>query len=165
MFNRTMPGKRQLAWVIMSATMALTLASSGALASPKCSRVSGKFTLQTVSGPACLSPVGLCAIGSYQGDIRGTSDFTGTNLVPSVDTPTTSVVFLTGDNLIHTDQGELLTKDAIVLRTSGAGDFAEVDTVIGGTGNFQRATGSLSAVGTFTTEGGQGRYTGEICRP
>ena len=33
------------------------------------------------------------------------------------------MIVLTGDNAIHTSGGTLLTKDAIVLQTSGDGDF------------------------------------------
>jgi len=80
-------------------------------------------------------------------------------------TPTTAVLLLTGDNIIHTDGGDLLTKDAIVLRTTGAGDFAEVDTVIGGTGDWTGASGQFSATGTFTSAGGAGRYAGQVCVP
>jgi hypothetical protein len=83
-----------------------------------------------------------------------------------MDTPTTAVVLLTGDNLIQTARGNLMTKDAIVLKTSGAGDFAEVDAIVGGTGAWIGVTGTIRAQGTFTTAaGGKGQYTGEICRP
>jgi hypothetical protein len=74
---------------------------------------------------------------------------------------------LTGDNQFSvTGGGTLSTKDAIVLRTSGAGEFAEVDTVVGGTGVFAGTTGVLRAQGTFTaTTGGSGDYVGELCTP
>ena len=53
-----------------------------------------------------------------------------------------------------------------MLKTTGAGDFAEVDTIVGGAGEWVGVTGTLRAQGTFTpTAGGQGDYTGEICRP
>jgi len=47
----------------------------------------------------------VCATGSYSGGLAGTSAFTGTSLVPTVDTPTTAVVLLTGDALITTKAG------------------------------------------------------------
>ena len=76
------------------------------------------------------------------------------------------MVLLTGDNAIQTPDGTLFTKDAIVLRTTGAGEFAEVDVVVGGTGEWTGATGTLTATGTFTAlAGGEGRYEGEICTP
>ena len=86
-------------------------------------------------------------------------------MIPTVHTPTTSVVMVTGDNLIHTETGDVLTKDAIALRTSGAGEFAEVDVVVGGTGAWLGATGQVSALGTFTASGGEGTYSGEVCLP
>jgi hypothetical protein len=109
---------------------------------------------------------GPCATGVYSGDLAGSSTFTGTSLIPTVDTPTTSVVLLTGDIAIRTRRGDILTKDAIVLRTTGPGDFAEVDTVVGGTGALVGISGVLRAQGTFTAAaGGEGRYRGEICLP
>ena len=58
-----------------------------------------------------------------------------------------------------------MTKDAIVLQTTGAGDFAEVDTIVGGTGEWAGTTGSITAFGKFTGAGGEGAYTGEVCTP
>jgi hypothetical protein len=56
----------------------------------------------------------------------------------------------------------LLTKDAIILRTTGAGDFAEVDMIVGGSGDWAGAIGTISTSGTFAA-GGEGTYTGEVC--
>lgn len=148
--------------IVASAVIALMIATSGATAASTCKKINGQFTLQPVS-EACTSPVGICATGVFKGDIKGNSEFTGTGLVPTVDTTSTGVVLLTGDNVIHTAKGDLTTKDAIAFRTVKPGDFAEVDTVIAGTGAWAGATGRFSAAGTFTTAGGQGNYTGEIC--
>jgi hypothetical protein len=160
---------RRTGWLVagVSLLVGLTVASDGAVAAAaRCRPVDGRFTLQPVTGPACLSPVGVCATGVYSGDIEGTSTFVGTSLIPTADTPTTAVVLLTGDNTIHTRRGDLLTKDAIVLRTTGDGDFAEVDTIVGGAGGLVGASGVLRAQGTFTAAaGGGGRYVGEVCVP
>ena len=156
---------RKSRWLLVGipALFALVLASSGAEAAG-CKKVSGKFTLTSVTGPTCSSPVEICADGSYSGGLAGPSAFTGTSLIQTVDTPTTGVVLLTGDNQIATKTGTLLTKDAIALRTTGTGDFAEVDTVISGTGEWAGATGTLRAQGTFTVAGGgSGDYVGQIC--
>lgn len=76
------------------------------------------------------------------------------------------MVLLTGDNAIESAGGRVLTKDAIVLRTTGDGDFADVDTIVGGTGVWAGRTGVLRAQGSFTTAaGGEGRYAGEVCAP
>lgn len=143
----------------------LVLAASGAEAAA-CKKVSGSFTLTPVTGPACASPVGICAAGVYKGGIKASSVFTGSSLLQTVDTPTTAVVLLTGDNLLTSDADTLQTKDAIVLRTSGAGEFAEVDTAVAGTGQWAGVTGVLRAQGTFTlAAGGSGDYVGELCTP
>jgi hypothetical protein len=109
--------------------------------------------------------LGLCTNGTYKGGLKGTSIFIGSSITPTADTPTTSVVLLTGGNRIETKHGTLMTKDAIVLRTTGAGEFAEVDTIVGGTGEWVGANGQIIASGTFTAAGGEGEYSGEICMP
>jgi hypothetical protein len=156
---------RKARWLLVGVPVlfALVLASSGAEAAG-CKKVSGKFTLTSVTGPTCTSAVDICAAGSYSGGLAGQSAFTGTSLIQTVDTPTTGVVLLTVDNQITTKAGTLATRDAIALRTTGTGDFAEVDTVISGTGEWAGATGVLRAQGTFTAQsGGSGEYVGEIC--
>jgi hypothetical protein len=163
---QSLPKSRWSTLAVFSACAVLLLAAGQPTdAAPICKKVKGKFTLQPVSGPACVSPVPLCATGSYQGGIAGDSTFTGSSLIQTVDTPTTAVVLLTGDNVIQTADGTLLTKDAIVLRTTGAGEFAEVDTIVGGTDELAGASGVFTATGTFTSAGGEGTYRGEICVP
>jgi hypothetical protein len=147
------------------AIILLPLVGSSAPNGSRCRKVHGRFTLQVVSGPGCSSPIGICATGSYQGAISGTSFFTVTSLVPTVDTAVTSVVLLTGDNVIQTKDGSLTTKDAIVQKTTGAGEFAEVDEIIGGTGELAGATGTLTATGTLSGATGEGVYSGELCTP
>ncbi len=166
MFSSIKSWWAKFAVLVVCVVIAALTTSSAAIAGPNCRKVNGKFSLQPVTGPACTSSVGICASGSYKGDLAGTSTFTGTSLIQTVDTPTTSVVLLTGDTLIQAKGGNLLTKDAIVLKTTGAGNFAEIDTVISGTGEWAGATGQISALGTFTTaNGGEGDYSGEICTP
>ena len=156
----------QQAWRILTLVVASAAALGGGKAAADCKKVSGKLFLQPVTGPACLSPVGVCAALEYGGDLKGTADFTGSSLIPTADTPTTGVVLLTGDNVIHTPDGDLFTKDAITLRTTGEREFAEVDVAIGGTGAWAGATGTFTATGTFDpVGGGTGRYEGEICKP
>jgi hypothetical protein len=156
----------RFAVLVVSVMTVLTLAGGAAVAAARCKKVEGSFTFQPVSAPICTAPVGVCATGTYRGSLKGASTFTGMSLTQTVDTPTTAVVLLTGDNLIHTAGGDLMTKDAIVLKTIGAGDFAEVDTIVGGTGVWAGASGTIRAQGTFAlATGGQGNYVGEICRP
>jgi hypothetical protein len=153
------------------AAFAFTFALAGlgaagpAAASPNCHAIIGTVRLAASTSGPCSSPIALCATGELRGTLRGNSDFTGTSSLPTVDTAATSVVLLTGDNVIHTRRGDLFTKDAIVLATAGDGDFAEVDTILGGTGALAGATGHLSAIGTFAAGVGDGTYVGELCVP
>jgi hypothetical protein len=147
----------------------LTLASGLFLgapvsADPICQAVHGRVDL-AVSGEPCGSATGLCATGLLYGALQAHSEFVGTSAVPTVDTPATGVLVLTGDNVIHTRDGDLFTKDAIVLNSAGDGEFAEVDTIVGGTGSYEGATGYLIATGTFSGGGGVGVYIGKVCRP
>lgn len=148
----------------MSAVVALVVSAGGAEAAG-CKKVSGKMSIVPVTA-SCASAVGICATTTYSGGFVGQGSFVGTALLQTADTPTTSAVLLTGDQAIATKTGRLLTKDAIVLRLSGAGEFAEVDTVVGGTAEWLGSTGTLRAQGTFNpTTGGGGDYVGEFCLP
>jgi len=128
--------------------LALAVASvQPAAADSNCHTRRGSVSIQIFSGSGCTSAVGLCATVTFRGGLRGQSQFVGTSLVPTVDVATTGVVLLTGDNQIHTADGDLFTKDAIVFNTTGNGEFAEVDTLVGGTGDFAGATGRQIAHG------------------
>jgi hypothetical protein len=154
----------RLAVLSLSPLLALLLVGN-TLAASNCKKINGKVILQALPSSSCLSAIDLCASGSLSGDLVGTSSFTGTSQAVTADTPATSVILLTGDNAIHTSGGTLMTKDAIVLQTTGNGQFGEVDTVVGGTGEWAGATGTFRAVGTFANGVGQGDYIGEICTP
>ncbi|HRC86994.1 MAG TPA: hypothetical protein PK413_15405 [Thermoanaerobaculia bacterium] len=138
-------------------------ASSAATAEPLCRKIHGRLLLAASTEPGCTSPIGLCANATLSGSLRGESDFVGSSFVPTVDTGATGVLILTGDNTLHLRGGDLLTKDAVVLATTGAGEFAEVDTVVGGTGFWEGAHGKYTATGLFANGSGQGSYEGEIC--
>lgn len=142
----------------------LTLAIPAA-AEPQCRRVHSRVTIEAEAVPTCGSPIGLCANTTYRGQLKGTSSFVGTSFLPTVDTGATGTVVLTGDNLIHLGDGDLVTKDAIVLSTLATGEFAEVDTILSGTGAYAGATGNLTATGTFINGVGEGVLEGVICTP
>lgn len=141
--------------------LASVLAAAPASADPSCHTRHGSVEIQLTSGPSCSSPIDFCANVAFRGALKGTSNFTGTSIVPSVDTPTTGIVFITGDNVIHTGEGDVFVKDAIVFNTGGKGEFAEVDTIVGGTGDYAGATGHLQALG----ENLEGSFVVEICTP
>lgn len=163
-------GKPSSRWIRLALKVAipgflLIVIATQALAAPACKKIKGKFTLQAFTGPECTSAVDICATGNYSGDFAGTSVFIGSSVIPSADTPTTGVVFLTGDATLTTNGGVLLTKDAISLSTTGNGEFGEVDTIVGGTGQWAGYVGKFTATGTFIGGSGEATYAGEVCTP
>src|SRR5262245_23144881 len=107
--------------------LALTLILAGpAFADPICKAVHGRLDL-AAGEPTCGSDINLCASGVLNGTLSAHSDFIGTSFVSTKNTPDTGDVVLTGNNTIHTKDGDLYTKDSIVLATAGDGEFAEVD--------------------------------------
>ena len=137
------------------------IAAAPASATPSCHTRIGTVSIEIFTDSTCLSAVGLCAKVQFRGGLRAESDFVGTSLTPSVDVASTGIVFLTGDNHIRTRHGDLFVKDAIVFNTTGEAEFSEVDTIVGGTGLYEGATGRLQAVG----KNNEGVYTVEICTP
>ncbi|HEV8578723.1 MAG TPA: hypothetical protein VGX68_06525 [Thermoanaerobaculia bacterium] len=156
---------RNLFRVVRFAVASLALfgfaAAQPAAADPNCKQLHGWVSIAITGDPSCTAPGGLCAIATFHGALRGEGNFVATSLTPNVDTPVTAVVLVTGDNQIHTADGDLFTKDAIVFNTIGQGEFAEVDTIIGGTGGFAGATGRLQALGSNL----EGSYVAELCLP
>lgn len=151
--------------LVLALTLVLAAVAAPAMAAPHCKRVHSHLFLEAEAVPTCGSPIGLCARATLRGSLKADTEFVGTSFLQTVDTPATAVVVLTGDNTFHTTRGDFFTKDAIVLSTVGAGEFAEVDTVIGGTGDWVGATGNLTASGTFANGTGEGIIEGEICTP
>lgn len=156
----------QRSFVFAAASLALAaLTAAPAQATPHCRNVHTVVLLQAEAQPTCGSEIFLCANGVLRGSLRGTSSFIGTSNETTVDTGSTGVILLTGDNTIHTEDGDLYTKDAIVLSTVGAGEFAEIDVIVGGTGAYSDATGVLTGTGTFAGGSGEGLLVGQICTP
>jgi hypothetical protein len=90
--------------------------------------------------------------------------------LPSADTPTTGVVFVIGDTTLQYarlggKRGTLAIKNAAAFRTIGEGDLSDTQVIIGGTGDFIGATGSLRISGTFVSGSGTSSYEGTICVP
>lgn len=152
---------------ILSA-LVLSLPSAGATEdTPSCRNIQSRFSLQLFGGPdsGCTSDIGQCAVGEYHGSLRGESEFVATSFGPTEDPDAGFVAVLTGDNVIHTPSGDIWTKDAIILAVDGGGEFAELDTVVGGTGDFEGATGRLIGTGSLVGANGTGMVSGEICWP
>jgi hypothetical protein len=152
MFHKNGSNWAKVVVIAVVALVGLILVSGVATASSNCKKVNGKLVLNADT------------TGSYSGDLRGTSAFTADG--PPSGTGVDGVLLLTGTNMITTNDGTLTTRDAIVLRGTEPGEFAEVDVVVGGTGEWYQATGVIQATGTFIFGvGGTGDYIGEICTP
>jgi hypothetical protein len=126
--------------------------------------VSGHFSSTVVTGPACVSPVGLCTEGTLlTGAIKGSFSFTATSLIQTVDTPTTGVVLYTGDLVVQATDGAFTCKDAGAVGATEQGPVASVCTIVSGTGAYAGVTGAQRFVGTFSAStGGSGDYTGSL---
>ena len=123
-----------------------------------------------VTGSACASPVGLCTVAQMFGSLKGRAVFTATAIIPSADMPTTGVVFVIGDTTVldarlGSKRGTLAIKNAAAFRTVGDGDLSDTQVIIGGTGDFIGATGSLRISGTFVAGSGTSSFEGTVCVP
>jgi len=151
-------------------SIALLGASAAPSEAAECKAVRGHFEETLVTGPTCTSPVGLCTVAQMLGALQGTAHFTASAIIPSADTPTTSVVFVIGDTLIEGakvagQRGTLIVKNAAAFRTTDDGDLADVQTITGGTDDLSGATGSLRISGNFVGTSGSATYQGVVCLP
>src|SRR5207237_4686119 len=107
-----------------------------------------------------------------QQGLNGTAFFTADSIAagPSTAPNALAAVSYSGVLQITTDKGTLSTRDTGIFDTSTgnapSGFFSSFDVVIGGTGQFQGATGDLfiggkTIAGQFVTS----VITGELCLP
>src|SRR3954465_3860924 len=71
-------------------------------AAEPCEQVRGTYVEHAVSGPECTSTVGLCIAGTYSGGLRRSFSGQATSVVPTTDTPQTSVALFTSTSTITT---------------------------------------------------------------
>lgn len=161
--------------ILLSAAALALLTLSGTTAgfstanATECTRVRGHLEETLLPPPDCTSPVGLCTIAQMFGHLRGAAHFTASAIIPSADTPTTGVVFVIGDTVVDAKlgdkQGTLTIKNAAAFRTVGQGDLSDTQVIIGGTGDFLGATGSLRISGNFVDGSGTSSFEGAVCLP
>jgi len=150
---------------------ALILGSTQARADPSCRTVQGSASLKPVPASDCPSPVQICGEGTFTGGLKGSYSSVLFTLTPTADTGVTQVVLFTAETTMPAAQvgpwrGQLVFKEAGSFHVAGAGEFGELYSAAGGTGDFVEATGVLRAVGTFdAVTGGEIAYQGQICVP
>ncbi|GAB1692826.1 DUF3224 domain-containing protein [Krasilnikovia sp. M28-CT-15] len=149
--------------------LAIVLGPATAIqAAAHCSTVTGNYDERPVTGPGCLSPVGLCIEATYRGGVTGKAEGSATSIVATADTPATTVQLFTSDSTltgkIAGRSGTLTIKNAGAFASGGDGSIVDLQTITGGTGELTGATGALRAQGTFSfPDGGHSRYSGTVC--
>jgi hypothetical protein len=159
----------RLAFLLAGITLFLSRPLASAEA--QCHRVRGFYEEHAAAAASCPSPVGLCIEGEFAGTIKGRFTSTATALQSSTDTPTTAVVWFTGDGVIHArvngKRGDILFKSAGAYQTTGDGNIVDLQSITAGTGELIGMTGVIRASGTFNPATGQGEseYEGTVCLP
>jgi hypothetical protein len=108
--------------------------------------------------------VGVCANLRFGGDLKGDGTLIATSLLPTSDTPTTSVVLLTSQMSIQANGASIAMRNAGSLETTGKGNYVDVAKIVSGTGRWTGATGAIRISGKFVAgEGGAATYKGNLC--
>ena len=162
---------RRLAAVAAGAVALVLAGGGGAGADARCREVSGRYA-EELAPAGCTSAVGPCIAARYTaGPLRGTFHGVATTFVTTADTSTTGVVLFTTDTVADVTawgrHGTLTIKNAGAFHGSGLGEIVDLQTIVGGTGDFTGATGALRASGTFDPVRGTGTstVTGTVCLP
>ena len=153
---------KRVAFVFASVVVVGMTATSLAFAESNTKSVRGTFSEQAVTSP-CTSPIGLCAAGEFKGGLHGTFEITATSATP---TSNPDVVLLTTSWVLHTKQGDINGSGQTLLNTV-TGYFSSVDSIVGGTGKWAGASGTLQSTGQFNaaTGVGEGDYQAVISVP
>lgn len=156
---------RRVAAVAVGAASVLLLGAT-VEADTACRSFSGSYSEQ-VAPAGCTSPLGLCIDAQYtSGPLHGTfhgvvsmSENAGTLGVSLFTTDTVATVSGWGMS------GTLTIQNAGAFATAGGGDIVDLQTIVGGTGDFAGASGAIRASGTFDSITGTGtsRFTGTVC--
>jgi hypothetical protein len=133
-----------------------------------CQEHSGDFTSTLVQPPACHSPIGICTHGVLTGDVEGTYDFIMTDLVCGSDPLDPALCTYTGDSIVTSEKGTIVTKDTGVMHQlppPALTPFVTTAEFINGTRRYKNATGVFVATGelNFITGEAVGTYSLQVC--
>ena len=127
----------------------------------------GSYVEHAVGGAGCTAPTGLCIAATYRGSIRGTLFGQATTISPNVDIAATGVLTFTSDSSFdgsfRNRTGTLTIKNAGAFRTVGGNSIVDLQSIVGGTGDFVGATGEIRASGIFANGAGASDYVGQLC--
>ena len=131
----------------------------------KIKHVKGDFTLQFhPPGPACQPWTGACLIGTATGDLAG-DVFIRVNNSYLVEGSARTVSVSNADITINTSNGEIKGAAAGSLDRS-SGEFHNVTSWVGGTGDYVQATGFVRVDGFDTPAGVEhSSYEGDLILP
>jgi hypothetical protein len=133
----------------LAAALLITVGAPSSVSADEggCHSYAGKFTAVAV---LCTT---FCTHGTLTGDLEGTYDFVATAFTSTG---------LIGKSTITLESGAAISgEDVSFLNADGT--FVTTVTIVGGTRQFEHATGTLVAEGVLTAAGTQGVYSAEIC--
>lgn len=152
---------------------AAAVACAGSVAMPAladCRHVNGHYTEQLATSTPCNAMAGVCLQGVYSGVVTGGFKTAVDTFVPTPDVPSIGVAQFTAGSILAVRighrAGELYVRNTGAARTTGAGEIVDLQTIVGGSGDFAGASGVMTAVGTFSfAGGGRSEYAGMVCMP
>jgi len=140
---------------VLAVVLVTSLVWSSAAAAKECKPVSGTFEATTV---ACAAP--FCTAGSLTGGLTASYFFA----ISSASQEGPILSFTGASTITQTFGGaELYGADSGWIDFA-TGTFETTVNIVGGTKQYDGATGQLVATGTLTPTGTTGTYTGEICK-
>ncbi len=153
---------------LIAIAILLMLGSGETATNTLCTPVNGHIDAVVVPKESCASPFGLCTRGRMIGGIQGDFNFTVTSFAPSPDPNIPLVALYTGKIVIETRDGDVLfgaEAGGFNIDPQGDGEFSDLLTIIGGTGNLKNASGHIAVSGTVNLATGIGSsdYNGKLC--
>ncbi len=162
--------RRLAAWGLGFLTMFVFIASVHA--SEQCRRVRGLIFEETVTENCdSTSNPPLCIASEYIGGIKGTGEIEVNEFLFADSLNETSISLFASDSTVEAKigrrTGKLFIKHAGAFNLAGGNELVDLQTIVGGDGDFSGATGFLQVIGDFilAENSGESRYVGEVCLP